>query len=201
MHNSFPIFKSDNKTFHWDINNILFVLILVFGFIKILNIGYISKIADKALIGVIIVGIVMFVANIFRRKPLNGTLDGTVIFNANNILINDRKIEVTAIQKIFLRMDDYEGREFNSSKGVGLFPNISNGTNNLLDLELKTGEKIKLFFQMEYENQVEELRPFMVTLVQNNLIEVEKGIKWLKMYDDILINRFRIDTNNKDNEQ
>ena len=51
---------------------------------------------------------------------------------------------------------------------------------------------------MKYENQVEELRPFMVTLVQNNIIEVEKGIKWLKMNDDILINRFRIDTNSKE---
>ncbi|MFN3968306.1 hypothetical protein [Flavobacterium sp.] len=195
--NSFQIFKSDNKTFHWDINNILFVLILVFGFIKILNIGYISKIADKGLIGVIIVGIILLIANIFRKKPLNGKLQGTLTFNSDHIEIDDRKIEINKLKKIFLRIDDYEGYSHPQTRAA-LFPTISNGTNNLLELELKTGEKIKLFFQMEYENQVEELRPFMVTLVQNNIIEVEKGIKWLKMNDDILINRFRIDTNSKE---
>lgn len=51
----------------------------------------------------------------------------------------------------------------------------------MLDLELKNGEKIKLFFQIEYESQVEELKPFVFSLIKNEIINFEKGIEWLQI--------------------
>jgi len=150
------------------------------GLISILRINSISKIAENIAIGIILFTFILGFANIFRKKPLNGTLDGTIIFNPENLVINDLKIELHEINKIFLRVNDYEGKTQTIIR-ISLFPRISNGTNNLLDLELKNGEKIKLFFQIEYESQVEELKPFVFSLIKNEIINFEKGIEWLQI--------------------
>lgn len=195
---SFPIFKSDNKNFHWNINNILLIFLLLFGLLNISNTKLISSIGKTGLVIVFIIGLIMFYANMFRKKPLNGILDGILIFNADAILINGKAIEIKEIQRIFLRVNDYEGREFNRHKRVGLFPNISNGTNNLLDIDLKDGTKIKLFFKIEYLNQVEELQPFIISLIKNKLIPEEKAIELLRLNNDYILNRFQEELNKKE---
>lgn len=181
MYNSFQIFKPDNKNFHWSINNILLLLFLAFGFVKILNAGYISSMAEKGMAFVCLIGIIMCVANAYRKRPVYGLLNGTLVFNPNSILINDKEIEIKEVQKIFLRMKDYEGKEFSQHRRAGLYPNMSNGTNNLLDIDLKNGEKVKLFFKIEYEAQIEELQPFVISLIKNKLITEEEAIKLLRL--------------------
>lgn len=198
MYNSFPIFKSDNKNFRWNINNILLIFLLLFGLLNISNTKLISSIGKTGLVIVLIIGLIMFYANMFRKKPLNGILDGILIFNADAILINGDTIEITEIQKIFLRVNDYEGKEFNQHRKAGLFPNISNGTNNLLDIDLKDGTKIKLFFKIEYLSQVEELQPFIISLIKNKLISEEKGIELLSLNNDYILNRFQEELNKKE---
>jgi hypothetical protein len=164
MNNTFQIFKPDNKTFHWDINNILFLILFITGFFKVLNIEYISKIAEKMFFCIIFFGFIMMIANLFRKKTLKGKLEGTITFNSDALLINDRIIALNDFKKIFLRTNDYDG--VSSIYGrPSLFPIISNGTNNLLDLDLKSGEKIKLFFKIEFM-QHETLKPFINSLLK-----------------------------------
>ncbi len=196
MHNSFKIFKPDNKIFHWDLNNILLILLLLSGFLKILNIEYISKIAEKSILLIFFIGFIMSFANIFRKKTLNGQLLGTLTFNSNNVLINDINVEIKDIQKIFLRVNDYDGLS-SLYQRPSLFPTISNGTNNLLDLDLKNGEKIKLFFKMEFM-QHEALKPFVISLLKNNSITLEEAIEILKIDDDYLIDKLKIELNKKE---
>ncbi|WP_395063986.1 hypothetical protein [Flavobacterium sp.] len=140
MKNSFQIFKSDNKTFHWDLNNFLLLLFLFVGFISILEINIISKIATTIAKCIFLFIFILAIVNIFRKKPLNGVLDGTIIFNQDNIILNDNIITLQEIKKIFLHANDYDGKTGVIIR-VSLFPRISNGTNNLLDIELKNGEK------------------------------------------------------------
>jgi hypothetical protein len=173
------------------------ILLLVFGFLKILNARYISSIVEKGFVAVIITGLIMLYANMFRKKALNGILDGTLIFNVDRILFNGRAIEIQEIQKIFLRANDYEGREFRQHKRAGFSPNISNGTNNLLDIDLKNGEKIKLFFKIEYESQIEELQPFIISLIKYKLITEEKAIELLRLDNDYILNRFQEELNKR----
>ncbi|PWA04730.1 hypothetical protein [Flavobacterium psychrotolerans] len=200
MDNSFQIFKPDNKTFHWDINNILLLLLLIAGFFKILNLEYISKIAGIIIFCIILLGIIMILANLFRKKPLNGVLNGTITFNSDNICINDEIIKIQSIKKIFLRLDDYDGKNFGITGKASLFPKLSNGTNNLLDLDLTDGVKRKLFFKMNYEMQYEVLKPFIISLFRNNIMTFEKAIEILKIEDDHNIEKFKTELNRKELE-
>lgn len=153
------------------------------GLISILRINSISKIAENIAIGIILFTFILGFANIFRKEPLNGLLDGTIVFNPESLVINNLRIELQEINKIFLRINDYEGKNQTIIR-ISLFPRISNGTDNLLDLELKNGKKIKLFFQIKFENQVEELQPFVISLIKNEIINFEKGIEWLQIDDE-----------------
>jgi hypothetical protein len=197
MYNSFQIYNPDNKSFHWDINNVLFILFLIFGLIKIIDISSFSKIADIGLKSIIFLGLLLLYSNIFRKRPLHGKLEGMLIFDSDQIIINNIKIGVNQIKKIFIRTSDYEGKELNS-RWVGLFPNFSNGTNNLLDLDLKNGSKIKIFFKIEYENQVEELQPFIITLIQNKILTQIEGEKILHLNNDFIYEKFINELNEKE---
>ncbi|MGG7035664.1 MAG: hypothetical protein ACI7YS_10810 [Flavobacterium sp.] len=174
MNNSFQIFKSDNKNYHWNINNILFLLLIVMGFLKILNIDYISAFAEKVLIWTFIFGFIMTYINLFRTQPLYGTFEGILIFNSDRIIINDKRIEIYEIKKIFIRANDYEGKASKIKRG-SLYPDISNGTNNVINLELKTGGKMIIFFKVNNEYQLHELTPFINSLIENKIVSPEYG--------------------------
>jgi hypothetical protein len=73
---------------------------------------------------------------------------------------------------------------------------MSNGTNNLLSLTLKSGESIKLFFQIEFM-QHEDLKPFIISLINANLMTFDDGLETLILEDDYQINLFKIELNNK----
>lgn len=74
---------------------------------------------------------------------------------------------------------------------------MSNGTNNLVDLDLINGEKIKLFFKIDYENQVEELQPFIITLIKNEILTREEGVKILNINTDYRYDKFITEVNKK----
>lgn len=73
---------------------------------------------------------------------------------------------------------------------------MSNGTNNLLDLTLPSGEKIKCFFKMEFM-QYEFIKPFIIALVNNNIISFEDSIETLQLDEDYKVNLFKIELNKK----
>ncbi|MGL2964893.1 hypothetical protein ACSVH2_13805 [Flavobacterium sp. RSB2_4_14] len=123
-----------------------------------------------------LVYVIYYLTECFRYQFLNGKFTGNLVFNENEILINERKIEIAEIKKIFLRVNDFVGRKRGLTTTT--IP-MSNGTNNLLDLELKNGEKIKLFFKIEYENQVEELKPLILNLIKIEILTLNEGEKIL----------------------
>jgi len=191
MYNSFQIFEKDNKSFHWTKGNILFaIMILAF----LINAIYDSKVPLLRLTVLLSVfAYIPYVGTQFLRAAyLKGKFTGILKFNDDHIMINDQKIEVNQIQKIFLSTNDYYKRQLTTDCYIPL----SNGTNNLLDLELKNNEKIKLFFLIEYEHQVEELQPFIITLIKNHLIIEEKAIQLLRINNDYMMDKFKEKLNN-----
>lgn len=177
---SFQIFESDKKIFHLNIENILLLLLLFFSFLNTFK--PLLAFSKYGLILIILSGLVVLLVNIFRMKPLNGKLYGVVIFNINAIQINEKVFSINDIEKIFLRINDYEGKVLGSMR-LSFYPRLSNGTNNVLRLEFKNGEKLMLFFKSDLEYEYEKLRPFISEAIRYNLMSLEEGRKILKLND------------------
>ena len=175
---SFQIFESDNKIFHLNIENGLFVLLILFGILfhyNILNPG-----AKYILFLVMLSGFILLFVNFFRIKPLYGKLNSLIIFNPKFIQIKENVYPIESISKVFIRMDDFEDHEFTRIR-PSFYPRISNGTNNLLRMELKSGETIITFFKSDLEYDYEKLRPFIVSLIYYNLLSADDGLKILRL--------------------
>jgi len=194
MYNSFKIVEKNYKTFYFTKGNILFAIMIV----TTIMLSYYNEknIFLKYATGLSILTCTSyFITEYFRQEPFRGKFTGIITFNKTDLLINNRKIEIDQIKKIFLRTDDYEGMQ----RGINTtMIRKSNGTNNLLDLDLKDGEKIKHFFQIEYRNQVDELKPFIINLIKNKLMTIEKGIEVLKLDNDYVMENFTEELNKKE---
>jgi len=194
MNNSFQIFERSNKIFHFTKGNILFLLMIITLLINSMLDQKVVFLKYLAILSMLVYGI-YYLTECFRYQFLNGKFLGNVLFYENEIVINERKIEITEIKKIFLRTDDYVGRQ--RVYTTTTIP-MSNGTNNLVDLDLKNGEKIKLFFKIDYENQVEELQPFVLTLIKNEILTLEEGQKNLHIHTDYRYDKFISELNKKE---
>ena len=194
MNNSFQIFERSNKIFHFTKGNILFLLMIITLLINSMLDQKVVFLKYLAILSMLVYGI-YYLTECFRYQFLNGKFLGNVLFYENEIVINERKIEITEIKKIFLRTDDYVGRQ--RVYTTTTIP-MSNGTNNLVDLDLINDEKIKLFFKIDYENQVEELQPFVLTLIKNEILTLEEGQKNLHIHTDYRYDKFISELNKKE---
>lgn len=190
---SFPLFESDKKTFHLNIENSLLLGLLFFGILN--SFKYFQAIANYGLIIIMILGLIYMITNFTRIRPLNGKLEGLLTFNEDNLQVNNNTYSIEDISKIFIRINDFEGRRIGDR--LSIYPNLSNGTNNVLHLELKNGEKINVFFKSELKYDYEKLRPFIVKLMKTNLVSIDEACKILKPYTDYEIAKLQSEVNKK----
>lgn len=100
MNNSFQIFERSNKIFHFTKGNILFLLMIITLLInsmldqKVVILKYLAILS-------ILVYVIYYLSGCFRYQFLNGKFLGNVLFYENEIVINERKIEITEIKKYF----------------------------------------------------------------------------------------------------
>ena len=139
MKTTFEIIEKSYKFNLITKNNIL----VLFLFLLIFLASFLQKILFFKVLGMISILLltIFFCTKSFRIANFEGKIIGKLIFYDSKISINEREIFIYDLKSIFLRMNDYYGKQKSYKTTIPL----SNGTNNLLDLELKSGEKIKLF--------------------------------------------------------
>ena len=179
MKNTFYIFKNSNKVLYPTIGNILFITLII---VLNVNLGFDQQnIFLRYLSAFLILCFIAFIfTKSFRYKYIEGKLEGTISFNEISLEINNTPFQIIEIKNIFLRIDDFKGK----TKSYKTTIPMSNGTNNLLDLELINGKKIKLFFQIENEFQVEEIKPFIISLIRNKISTIDSALNWLQIDDE-----------------
>jgi len=92
----------------------------------------------------------------FFQKREKGYLEGNLIFLDNNIKINDRVLNIDAVEMIhFPLFDDYAGKIINAEK-------VSEGVDNNVMLTLKSGEKIISNFQLTARYQIRDIREQLI---------------------------------------
>ncbi|WP_395074609.1 hypothetical protein [Flavobacterium sp.] len=192
MDNTFEIFERNNKLIFFTKGNILIGLFIISYFTssQFKSVEFIFRIITVL---IIIISYYYFYTQHKRYQILNGKFTGNIIFNKNDLVYNNRKIVVTEIKKIYLRTSDYRGKETDSFRNM-FTTRMSNGTNNLLDLTLKSDEQIKCFFKIEFM-QHESLKPFVISLLKNNSINFQSVLDILHLDEDYKVNLFQLELN------
>lgn len=151
---AFKIYKKSEKFVFTRalISFTLFCVILIFAALyeKELKSTVIGEIIKYFLIILLIFGFV----NSFFNRQLKGKLEGLLILNRENIIIDEKKILIEEIKSIQIELNNYK-REYIGSVNPAIFlENFSNGTNNKITIKLNSDKTIVCYFQREHSNQI-----------------------------------------------
>ena len=176
--NAFKIYKKSEKFVFTRalISFTLLCVILIFGAIyeKELKSTLIGEIIKYSLILLLIFGAI----NSFFNRQLKGKLEGLLILNLENIIIDERKISIEEIKFIKIELNNYKREYIGSSNPVIFLENFSNGTNNKITIKLNSDETIVCYFQRETSRQIMRVHDSL-----RNYLDL--GILSRKNYDEI----------------
>jgi hypothetical protein len=168
----FSLYIKSNK-FYWSANKIIYSGIFIccgilFFKQKVLNIE--SNIFDKIFAGIIVCffmsGLVTKLKGFSQIEPIDGKLEGYLIFEKEAIIVGDEIYPIEKIRTIKISNDDYSGAFKNISKG-NLGPALSNGTNNFIVIYLVSGESKRYQFELINSDDFQKVRE---TLIDYNII-------------------------------
>lgn len=130
---------------------------------------------------VIVFGIIRLY-NFGRIPKIKGKYAGTLEFFEDKIQIKSEIYSLSEISTIRLYVSDYVGKW--TILFFSLDPNRSNGSENLIEIVLKTGSTIEVFFQLHHSKQFLENR--------KSLINYHKAGKmsFLKLIDVLQIRKY-----------
>ncbi|MCB0456427.1 MAG: hypothetical protein R2776_07155 [Flavobacteriaceae bacterium] len=137
---------------------------------------------------IIVFGIIQLY-NFGRIPKIKGKYAGTIEFFEDKIQIKSEIYSLSEISTIRFYVSDYVGKW--TILFFSLDPNRSNGSENLIEIVLKTGSTIRVFFQLHHSKQFLENR--------ENLINYHKAgkISFLKLIEVLQIRKYELIQNFK----
>ena len=114
-------------------------------------------------LGIVVLFFIKYITSYSEKQKLRGEITGNLEIFTDKIKIGNKTFLLKDIKKIHFHIQDYEYRKDMLLAKTAL-PKISNGFNNLLEIELLNNEKIKIYFQQKYKNEFS--RKNKVTLIE-----------------------------------
>ena len=175
---SFDIFEPEKKTFHITPNLIVgclwgFVILILWAFEGIIPVE--STVRDLLLAVVFIVTMFFLIRSFFTYEPLRGTMDGKIIFNEDNVEIGDKQYKLSEIKNIDFGFVDYYG-ELALRSGANFNPLFSQGADNFMAFDDKSGENKKVYFRMMTKHSSLSLYPFINAAVKAGAMSYLRAI-------------------------
>lgn len=122
----------------------------------------------------------------WKQKPLHGHLHKKLIFRTDYIIMDDLEFPLDDIKKIEFFINDYFYKR--ESQAPGDFePGRSNGVFNICELTLCNNQKIRVSFQLMYEEEFMKMRDLLIHYYSENKIHFLKLIEYLEIeeYEEI----------------
>ena len=142
-------------------------------FIKTDLLGIERNFIDRILLAICVItfliGCFIGLLNLTRTLPLEGKLDGFLVFEFESILVDENVFSLEKIKKIEIKNDDYNGK-FVGNRG-NFNPARSNGTDNFLTLKLYSGETKKYQFELYEANDFQKVRKQLIHYYLNGKID------------------------------
>ena len=177
---SFTIFTPDGKKFHWTPNLIVFgSWFITIGAFWIFDNPPSTDNEFRTLIACCVgfLSLYFLIASFFTYKPLNGTLNGKIIFGDTAIIVNDETFELKDINDLDFYFFDYYGKTTGSGRDFD--PKMYQGVNNYVTFTDKLGQIHTIYLKMETEHSYLSLDTFINAAIKANKMQFQRGIDLL----------------------
>jgi len=164
---SFPIYEPAEKKFKITPNLIVFGLWLItitFFWLFDSSFSPNSNFKSYCLTIVFVVTMYFLITSIFSYEPLNGVMNGEIIFEEDKIEINEKVFELKNINKLDFGFGDFYGDR--SLASYNFNPSLSQGVGNSVSFTDNTGQTHKIYFKLMSRNQYKNLYPFINSAVK-----------------------------------
>ena len=186
---SFKIFKK-TEGFIWSVNLTLFLAFFLSGgvaciyivafenhsalFLDILSgLGAISCIA--ALVFKLLQG--------FIYKTLQGTFEGKLVLDRQQITVGERVLPLTEIDRIEIDAHDYLGMDEVMPAKANFNPRLSNGVDNVIKIWRTDGEAIQVNFQQKNWLHIMSAKPILLVYCAQQKLSFQNLIELLQIED------------------
>lgn len=143
-------------------------------------------------ISFIIIGISIFLnlTSYYRYEPLEGIIEGELILNENEIIIDRTILNIENIKNIKITNDDFY--DFTASyKHYIIIGRISNGVNNKIEILLKNSKKYKVNYQQDESHDMQNSKELLKSYYSKGIIEMENLLYVLGIVEDDEIKEFK----------
>lgn len=152
-------------------NDFVAYLLVGFGILSVISFAISNSIGKNLalIIGIaflscmmlmFLVCIALAIRAIFRYQTLYGDLDGQVIFNSDNVVVNEKAFTLSEIEKITFSLIDYRGMYIGRQGGID--GRKSQGVENTFSLHISDNE-LTYQFQLLYKGQIKEIREQLIS--------------------------------------
>ena len=139
--------------------------------------------------------IVLLVSSFFRYEPEFGNYTGYLTLCQEKIQVDKEDIELTNIEKLeFVHAYDIRGRFKNPI--LRIKPRLSNELDNLVEITLKNGNKIKENFLQTESDRLMNFKALLILYHQNGIISWLHLLDLLEITDYSEIQEFKKEVNN-----
>jgi len=190
--NKFKLFKK-SESFYWSTNKIYYCALIF-----LLGLGYLSyeyfnpaeRIFQWLVVITLIIGLILKFKGFTQIEPVQGKLEGDLIFEKDSIIIDNVVYLLHEIKTIKISNDDYSGKLVNTSKGQ-IGPALSNGTYNWIIIFLQSGKSKKYFFELINSNDFQNVRSQLINYYLNGKIEFLEVANVLGEKSNVEIQEFK----------
>jgi len=168
----FDVFIPDEKKFRLSTDGIvlgLFVAVIATNWID-------ADFAALAAFGAFAACVYFLIGTFWRKKPLEGTIAGTIKFCNDKIMVDEETISFDDIVEIdFLFSNYYRKLEPNGRRSFN--PRFSQGVDNYVTYIDRAGDKYIVNFRLKTEAEHYELVPFVTLAVKAGKMPVSRAIE------------------------
>ena len=175
---SFDIFGLEKKRFHLTPNAVVYglwglLILFLWAFEGILPVG--STVRWLLIMAVFLINMFFLITSFFRYEPLKGTMNGKIIFNDDEMVVNGHSYKLIEVKNIDFRFGNFYGE-----RGMGLRGNfnplVSQGVNNYISFDNKSGETKQVYFRMVNKHSSLSLHPFINAAVKAGAMSYYRAI-------------------------
>ena len=158
---------------------LIFILIVENYFHEFYIRNNVDKIVSPIITGFLILGFVMYFVSFSRKRKLKGYLDGTLQLKVNEVVVNGESYLLKDIRSLEFYADDFQDR-FEMLTGSAN-PRCSRGIDNWCIINLISGEKIKVNFLQEFEDQLKQNEELVVHYFKADKIPIMNILSILRL--------------------
>ncbi len=137
----------------------------------------------------------LLISTFFRYQREIGKYNGKLIFQENQIQLNDEVYKISEIAKLdFVHAYDIRGMFVNHL--IEFAPHLSNGLDNELFLILKNGEKIKCNFLQTESERLKHYKEMLTHYHRKGIIDWLQLLNLLEIQDYDKIQKFKKEISN-----